>query len=155
MNNAVFGKTMENVRLYTTVKLCTDAKKFTNKIVPNTRFLESIAIHENPVFCKIRNKQVLPSKPIFTGGPILGIRKPHMHKFHYDFINKKYGDNDSFFNGDTDSPMYEIRIEDLYNDLLNDKNLSEHFDLPVFPPSHPLHPLQNNNKKGKTGFFKD
>lgn len=121
MNNAVFGKTMENVRLYTTVKLCTDAKKFTNKIVPNTRFLQSITIHENLVFCKMRNKEVLLNKPIFIGGCILDPSKLHIYKFHYDVIKKKYGDNANFFNGDTDSLMYEIRTEDFYDDLLKIK----------------------------------
>ena len=70
MNNSVFGKTMENVRLYQTVDICTNAEKFRNKIVPNSRFVEAISIHENLVFCKMLNKKVTLNKPIFVGGSI-------------------------------------------------------------------------------------
>lgn len=93
INNAVYGKTMENVRLYSTAKLCTDAKKFTNKIVHTTWFVQSIAIHENLEFCKMQNMEVILNQPIFIGGCILDISKLHLYKFQSDIIKKKCGEN--------------------------------------------------------------
>ena len=127
---------MENVRLYQTVNICTDAKKFRNKIVPNNRFVQAIIIHEDLVFCKMLNKKTLLNKPIFVGGTILDLSKLHMYKFHYDIMMKYYGDNIKFFHSDTDSLMYEVNTEDLYDDL---RELAEHFDFSSFPSTHPLH----------------
>ena len=151
MNNSVFGKTMENVRLYQTVSICRDAKKFRNKIVPNTRFVQAIIIHEDLVFCKMLNKKTLLNKPIFIGGSILDLSKLHMYHFHYEVMKKTYEDKISFFYSDTDSLMYEIHTEDFYEDLLKNKELAKHFDLSSFPTTHPLH---NCDNKGKVGRFK-
>ena len=108
LNKSVFGKTMENVRLYQTVNICTDAKKFRNKIVPNNRFVQAIIIHEDLVFCKMLNKKTLLNKPIFVGGAILDLSKLHLYKFHYDVMMKTYKDKIRFFYSDTDSLMYEV-----------------------------------------------
>ena len=45
-----------------------------------------------------------------------------MYEFHYDYIKKKYGKN-SFT--DTDSLMYQIKIEDVYEEL---SSYNEMFD---------------------------
>lgn len=152
MNNAVFGKTMENVRLYQDVKVCTDRNKFVKKIVPNFRFIQAIPIHENLLLYKMQQKEVQLCKPIFVGGTVLDLAKLHMYKFHYDVMKKHYGDNCEFFNGDTDSVMYHIKTEDFYEDLYYNKDLSDHFDLSVFPKDNKLY---DTDKKGKTGYFKD
>ena len=132
MNSAVFGKTMENVRLHTAVNVCTDAKMFVTKIVPNTRFLQSIATYKNLVFCKMKNKEVLINKLIFLRGSRLDIRKLQMCKFYYGVIRKKYGHTGNFFNSDTNLLMYGIKTDDFYDGFSKDKPLSDHLFISLF-----------------------
>ena len=44
-------------------------------------------------------------------------------KFHYDYIKNKYGRNSRLLFTDTDSLMYEIKTEDVYEDFSDDKEM--------------------------------
>ena len=50
---------------------------------------------------------------------ILELGKVSMYKFHYDYIKNKYGNKLLFT--DTDSVMYEIKTEDVYEDFSHNK----------------------------------
>ena len=43
-----------------------------------------------------------------------------MYKFHYDYIKNKYGNNLSLLFADTDSLMFDVKTEDVYEDFSND-----------------------------------
>ena len=43
-----------------------------------------------------------------------------MYKFHYDYIKNKCGNNSRLLFTDTDSLMYEIKTEDVYEDFSKD-----------------------------------
>ena len=45
-----------------------------------------------------------------------------MYEFHYDYIKNNYGNNSRLFISDTDSVMYEIKTEDVYEHFSKDKN---------------------------------
>ena len=57
---------------------------------------------------------------------ILELRKMLMYKFHYGYIENKYGNNSKLLFTDTGSLMYEIKTEALYKDFGNNKEM---FDL--------------------------
>ena len=44
-----------------------------------------------------------------------------MYDFHYGYISKRYGERAKLLFTDTDSLMYEIETEDIYEDLWKDK----------------------------------
>ena len=46
-----------------------------------------------------------------------------MYEFHYDYIKNEYGDNSRLLFTDTDSLMYEIKTEDVYEDFSNNKEM--------------------------------
>ena len=48
-----------------------------------------------------------------------------IYEFHYDYIKNKYGNKSKLLFTDTDSLMYEIKTEDVYEDFSSDK---EKFD---------------------------
>ena len=48
---------------------------------------------------------------------ILELSKVLMYEFHYDYIKNKYGNNSKLLFTDTESLMYEIKTEDIYEDF--------------------------------------
>ena len=46
-----------------------------------------------------------------------------MYEFHYVYIKNKYGSNWRLLFTDSDSLMYEIKSEDVYEDFSNDKEM--------------------------------
>ena len=48
-----------------------------------------------------------------------------MYEFYYDYIKNKYGNNSRllFTDTDNDSLMYEIKIDDVYEDFSKDKEM--------------------------------
>ena len=83
------------------------------------------------------------NRPIYTGLCVLDLSKVLMYKFHYDYVKEKYpGDDSKLLFTDTDSLVYKIRTNDLYRDMLEDRNL---FDFSGYPKDHPC--FSNDNKK--------
>jgi hypothetical protein len=71
-----------------------------------------------------------------------------VYDFHYNFVKKQWPSNRLLFI-DTDSVVYEIECEDLYQDLYNNRHL---FDLSDYPRDSKFHDDTNKNYIGK---FKD
>ena len=91
MNNAVFGKTMENVRKHRDIKLVkTDHKR--NKLVSEPNYHTMKLISENLSIIEMKKVKVKMKKPIYLGLSILEISKIIMYEFWYDYVKKKYGD---------------------------------------------------------------
>ena len=55
------------------------------------------------------------NKPIYVGFTAFGLSKQLMYDFHYNFV-KKHFDAELLFT-DTDSLMYEIKSEDVYEKI--------------------------------------
>ena len=80
MNNAVFGKTMENVRKHRDIKLVkTDHKR--NKLVSEPNYLTMKLISENLSIIEMKKVKVKMNKPIYLGLSILEISKIIMYEF--------------------------------------------------------------------------
>ena len=73
----------------------------------------------------IRNNKVTLTlnKLAYIGMCILELTKELIYEFHYDYINNKYGNNSRLLFTDTDSLLYEIKTEDVYEDFSNDKEI--------------------------------
>ena len=151
MNNSVFGKTMENIGNRVNIKLVNDrekAKKLTAK--PNFKHLnifceELIAVH-------MKKTELNFDKPVYLGMCILDLSKTIMYEFHYKYIKPKYGDKAKLLFTDTDSLMYEIKMEYFYKDISGD--VKDRFDTSDNPPNHPSGIPTGCNKK-VLGVFKD
>ena len=46
-----------------------------------------------------------------------------MYEFHYDYIKSKYGNNSRLLFTKTDTLMYEIKTEDVYEDFSSNKEV--------------------------------
>ena len=118
MNNSVFVKTIENLRKRMSVKLVNNPKDYVKCI--SKRSFDSQKIFSKNFVAIHEIKPVLTfNKPIYVGFSIADLRKLLMYEFHYKYIKSKY-DAKLLFT-DTDSLVYEIKIEDICEDFYQDK----------------------------------
>ena len=151
MNNAVFGKTMENIRNRVNIKLVNTGEKF-KKLVAKPNYESRIIFNENLVSVHMKKTSLTMNKPVYLGMCILDLSKTLMYDFHYNYIKKKYGDKAKLLFTDTDSLLYEIQTEDFYKDISGD--VKDRFDTSNYPENHPSGiPTGINNKV--VGMFKD
>ena len=91
MNNAVFGKTMENVRKHRDIKLVkTDKRRYQLASEPNYHTTKYFS--ENLIAIETKKKKVKMNKPIYLGMTMSDISKTLMYQFWYDYIKLKYQD---------------------------------------------------------------
>ena len=149
MNNAVFGKTMENVRKHRDIKLVkTDYKR--NKLVSEPNYHTMKLIPENLSIIEMKKVKVKMNTPIYLGLSILEISKIIMYEFWYDYMKKKYGDMIKLCYIDTDSLIMNIKTKDFYKDIARD--VEERFDTSNYDVDTPL--TKGKNKK-VIGLMKD
>ena len=142
MNNAVFGKTIENVRKHQDIKLVkTDKKR--NKLVSEPKFHTMKLIDNNLAIIGMRKVKVKMSKPIYLGLSILDISKITMYEFWYDYVKIKYEDKARLCYMDTDSFVVNIKTKDFYKDISQDVN--KRFDTSNYTFDRPL-PTEINEK---------
>ena len=111
MNDAVFGKTMENVKKHRDIKLVkTDHKR--NKLVSEPNYHTMNLISENLSIIEMKKVKVKMNKPIYLGLLILEISKIIMYEFWYDYVKRKYGDMIKLCYTDTDSLVKNIKTKD-------------------------------------------
>ena len=80
MNDAVFGKTIENVRKHRDIKLVTTDQK-RNKLVSEPNYHTVNYISENLSIIEMRRTKVKMNKPLYLGLSILEISKLLMYEF--------------------------------------------------------------------------
>ena len=148
MNNSVFGKTMENLRKRVDVRLVTDNKKLI-KLASKPTYVSSKIFNENLVAVHKIKETLTLNRPAYVGMCILDLSKTLMYDFHYNNIKEMYGNKARLLFTDTDSLIYEIEAEDVYQDFWNDK---EKFDNSDYPESSPYFDKTNKKVIGK---FKD
>ena len=108
MNNAVFGKTMENVRKHRDIKLVTtDKKKSKLDSEPNYHMMNYIS--EDLSIIGMKRTKVKMNKPIYLRLSILEISKLLIYECWYDYMKPKYGDNVKLCYMDTDSFIMNIK----------------------------------------------
>ena len=149
MNNAVFGKTMENVRKHRDIKLVKSDKN-RNKLVSELNFHTMKLIDNNLAITEMRKVKVKMNKPIYLGLSILDISKITMYEFWYDYVKIKYEDKARLCFMDTDSFVVNIKTKDFYKDIGQDVN--KRFDTSNYTFDRPL-PTGINKKV--IGLMKD
>ena len=149
MNNAVFGKTTENVRKHRDIKLViTDKKR--SKLVSEPNYHTMNYIPEDLSIIEMKITKVKMNKPIYLGLSILEISKLLMYEFWYDYMKPKYGDNVKLCYMDTDNFIMNIKTEDFYKDIAID--VEKRFDISNYECDRPL-PTGKNKKV--IGLMKD
>ena len=149
MNNAVFGKTMENIRKHRDIKLVTTDKK-RNKLVSEPDYHTMNYISEDLSIIEMNKTKVKMNKPIYLGLSTLDISKILIYQFWYDYMKPKYGNRVKLCYMDTDSFIMSIKTNDFCEDIAND--IEKRFDTSNYETNRPL-PIGKNKKV--IGLMKD
>ena len=122
MNNPAYGKTTENLRNRIDVKIVSNKKDYL-KWASKPSYM-SHKIFDNDLVAIRKSKVTLTlNKPAYIEMCISELSNILMYEFHYDFIKNKYGKKSRLLFTDTDSLMYEIKTDDVYEDFSNDKEM--------------------------------
>ena len=82
MNNAVFGKTMENIRNQRNIKLITNQEAYL-KAVMKPNFKSGVQVGPSLMGCEMGKIKVVMNKPVYLGQSILDLSKIVMYEFHF------------------------------------------------------------------------
>ena len=127
INNAFYGKTMENVKNRLKIKYI--KKDDYREIIKHHSKLTFNGIHksyENSDCYTFKQNEVLMDKPIYLGFSVLELSKLHMYETYYDKLQPYFGQkNIQLHYMDTDSFVLSVNTKDIIKDL---KNLEDIFD---------------------------
>ena len=113
MSNAVYEKAIENFRNRIDVKLVSNKRDYLKWASKPSCMSHKIFDNDLVAICKNKVTSTL-NKPEYIEMCILELSKVLMYEFHYDYIKNKYGSKSRLLVTDTDSLMYEIKIEDVF-----------------------------------------
>ena len=142
MNNAVYGKTMENVRKHRIIKLVNNDKK-RNKLVSEPNYHTTKWFLENVLAIEMKKTSVKMNKPIYLGLAILSLSKISKYDYWYNEMKPKYKDRIRLCYMDTDSFIMHIGTEDFYKDIADD--VEKKYDTSIYAVERPL-PIGKNKK---------
>ena len=129
MNNAVFGKTMENVRKHRNIKLVA-TKRRRKYLLPEPNFHTVKFFTEKLLAIEMRKTQIIRSKLVYLGLLILNVSKIEIYEFWYDYVKPKYRENAKVRYIDTDSFIVQVKADDIYKDIAED--VETRFDISNF-----------------------
>ena len=150
MNNAVFGKTMENVRKYGDFKLvATDKRR--NQLASEPNYHTPKYFSEN-LEIEMKKTKIKMNKSIYLDMLIFNISKPLMYEFGHYYIKPEHQDRAELCYMDTDNFVIHIITENFYNDIAND--IEKWFDMSNYEEDD-KRPLPIGKNKKVIGLFKD
>ena len=144
LNNAFYGKTMENVRNRLKIKFI--KKDDYREIIKQQSKLTFNGIYKSYENCDsytFKQNEVLMDKPIYLGFSVLELSKSLMYESYYDKLQLYLGQEKiQLHYMDTDSFILTVNTKDIIKDL---KNLEDIFDFSNLDENHEL--FSNENKK--------
>ena len=147
MNNAVFGKTMENLRKRVDVQIVRSSENIKiRKLLKKPNFANQKIFDHNLAALHMHKSKLLLNRPAYVGMCILDLSKLVMYDFYYDVLKKKYGDTCKLLYTDTDSLLLEIFTDDVYKDM---EEQSEFYDTVNYPKDHFLYSVKIRRSRAK------
>ncbi|CAB3984764.1 Gastrula zinc finger, partial [Paramuricea clavata] len=122
------------------------------KLTASPCFQSHRIMNENLIVVKRMREVLTLNKPCYVGMSILDLSKTLMYDFHYNTIKKEYGNRSRLLFTDTDSLMYELRTNNVYEDFKRIGERQDCWDNSDYPKDSPYYSDHNKKVIGK---FKD
>lgn len=150
--NAIYGKTMENVRARADIRLKNKwyGPYGARQLIAKPNFKRFKIFDKDLVAIELNKTSIEMNKPILVGMAVLDISKVLMYDFYYGHLKKKYNDKVCMLYTDTDSFVLEVNTDCFYNDM---KENLEMYDTSNLPENN-IYNMPLVNKK-VPGLFKD
>ena len=129
LNNSIYGKCMENLRKRINVKLIKSVGDYL-KIVSKPNFISQKIFSKNIIAVHQIKSALNLNKPIYVGFGILELSRLLMYKFHYEYVSNTRNSAKLLFT-DTDSLVYEIKDQDIYEQCFKDRDVFDFSECPV------------------------
>ena len=140
MNNSVFGKTMENLRRRTDVKLARrNEEDKLRRLIASPAFARANIFDDDLAAIQVHKSRLVLNRPVFVGMYL-------MYDFYYNQLRAQYRDRCQLLYTDTDSLLLEVQTEDVFRDMASNAEL---YDTSDYPPEHHLHSIANKKALGK------
>ena len=123
LNNAIYGKTNENVLNRNNFELVKNTKLAIKKM-SKENFKCGTMINDL-YFIESQKQSVKYNRPNYIGNAILDLSKLYMFEFHHNYMKQKYGDKCELVYTDTDSFVYLVETDDLFQDCFDNRELFE------------------------------
>ena len=146
MNNAFFGKTMENVRTRRHVDIVSDPQHL-NRLTAKPTYKSHMDISEDVTAVERIKATVFMNKPIYLGLCVLDLSKVLMYDFYYNKLKQLFPEVKLLFT-DTDSLCLSIEgCDDIYKHIqestitgTNGETIAaiDDFDISAYSAEHPL-----------------
>ena len=141
MNNAFFGKTIENVRYRTNIELIPHTE--IERIIKRQSKLsfKGLAQHYKDFSLYENDKEIVTfDKPIYLGFTVLELSKLLMYEFYYHKLQPYYKEKVKLHCMDTDFFILSIKTNNLSEDL---KIFKDDFDFSELDKDQPLYDTTN------------
>ncbi|KAE9533985.1 hypothetical protein AGLY_008721 [Aphis glycines] len=122
------------------------------KLINKTTFKHCTRYSDTLSAVTLENKIIKFDKPIYIGFTVLNISKTLMYDYHYNVMQRHYGEHIKLMYTDTDSLVYHIITDEFYTDLLENPNLMDRLDTADLPSNHPCYTTARTKVPG---FFSD
>jgi hypothetical protein len=154
-NNALYGKTVENLRKRNDLRLCNTAKKM-ETYASKPYFRRKIEIAQDLIAVILNKDLICLNRPVYIGQAVLDLSKLRMYRLQYvelqRFRDMFPGSEINIVAGDTDSFFLEVKGIDLESQLLPAMVQDGMLDTSNYPATSALFSKRFENK---VGLFKD
>ena len=131
MNNLVSGKTIENLRNRITVNLVRgDEVEKIRKQIASPLYAHHTVFNDNLAAIRMHKQKIKLVKPFYSGMCVLNLSKTLMYEFYYNRLKVRYGSRWELLYMDTDSPLLEVEMPDVYRDMQEDLDEYDTSDYP-------------------------
>ena len=134
-NNAVFGKTMENLRRRIRVDLVAGTQEDKlRKLIADPAYISHRIFNGGLAAIHSRKSRLKLNRPVYVGQAVLDLSKHLMYDFWYNDVKAQYGDKAQLLYTDTDSLLFQVETPNPYEDMLVNKTS---YDLSEYPRDSP------------------